>query len=436
MNHERGLRWTIIAVLIFTISIPCATCLQMTKNQDAYELDEPVEIMFIGADESVLSEVRGPNGTPILFKAVDVVNGTGLLRFNLDHPPGTYTVSATSGNESANLTISLIAPDLALYSLGVQGSAEVNETITVFVHVQNNGTVSGKARISIYEDKIDDDYLITFSNVSLGIGKQFKVTGAWVPSRSGKIALIANLTMLEGTEWNTSNNMVSAEIRVKDPKDWKDKKGMDPLPVVLALITLGAIGGIFSTEYTRSGLIFLVIPAYMRLKRDHLQKQPIRKRLLKYIGRNSGARYSDIMHDLELSNGTMSYHLSILEREEFIKSIRDGTHRRYYIRGTPIEKSTRSSLTASQTEILNIIRSNPGRSQKELAKLTNRTVQTINRYIGILMKQDKIAIVNEESRTKKYVAAVPKNFHKCQQCGCQFSAERPKFCPNCGDRML
>ena len=66
-----------------------------------------------------------------------------------------------------------------------------------------------------------------------------------------------------------------------------------------------------------------------RIKDKEVLDNRIRGRIFRYITGNPGAHYNRIRTALGLNNGTLSYHLDVLEKKEYIMSVQDG-YRRYY----------------------------------------------------------------------------------------------------------
>ncbi|MDQ6864342.1 MAG: winged helix-turn-helix transcriptional regulator [Thermoproteota archaeon] len=74
--------------------------------------------------------------------------------------------------------------------------------------------------------------------------------------------------------------------------------------------------------------------------------------ILKQIGETPGIRYRELLRSTGLSNGTLEYHLRILERTHKVKvDISDGKRGRYY----PID------ILANESNIIGFIRNNVSR---------------------------------------------------------------------------
>ena len=74
--------------------------------------------------------------------------------------------------------------------------------------------------------------------------------------------------------------------------------------------------------------------------------------ILKQIGETPGIRYRELVRSTGLSNGTLEYHLRILERTHKVKvDISDGKRGRYY----PID------ILANESNVIGFIRNNVSR---------------------------------------------------------------------------
>ena len=127
----------------------------------------------------------------------------------------------------------------------------------------------------------------------------------------------------------------------------------------------------------------LLVPLYSRIKRENTLDNYIRGQIHGYILAKPGCHYNQIKQTLHLNNGTLAYHLRKLEREEFIKSARDGMYKRFYPVGLKIPKRE-IKLSAMQERILEIIRHHPGVSQKEVATEVGISAPAVIYHIGVL----------------------------------------------------
>ncbi|UCG68590.1 MAG: PKD domain-containing protein, partial [Thermoplasmata archaeon] len=172
---------------------------------------------------------------------------------------------------------------------------------------------------------------------------------------------------------------VNPEIQPsEDPK--KDNK--PDFPVVTITVSIGSI--ILST-------LSLSMPLYMKINRKDLLKNRKRKSIYKYISTNPGDNFNGIKQALNLPNGVLTYHLKILERENFITSKRDGGYKRFYLSGKSKINNIKK-LNGVQKIIFNTVKDYPGLSQTEIARKTGTTVQVVNYHIKRLQEDGLIKL--------------------------------------------
>ena len=104
----------------------------------------------------------------------------------------------------------------------------------------------------------------------------------------------------------------------------------------------------------------------MKLKREDILSNQNRERVYNYVQSNPGDHFRSILQNLSMKNGTLAHHLYTLEKEEYIKSERDGPFKRFYPRGRAFT-SVVLEVNGAQGKILNIVSKNPGITQKEIA---------------------------------------------------------------------
>ncbi len=139
-------------------------------------------------------------------------------------------------------------------------------------------------------------------------------------------------------------------------------------------LILGAAAAV-ATASTEAGrykfLALAFVPLYTKLHHDKILDHFSRGRIYEFIKLNPGCTLTDIKEELNLSNGKVTYHLVTLEREELVKSRRDGRFRVFYLTGIKIEQPSTVSeliedLAGIDKTIYELIMANPGTTQKEI----------------------------------------------------------------------
>jgi hypothetical protein len=141
----------------------------------------------------------------------------------------------------------------------------------------------------------------------------------------------------------------------------------------ILIATLLFFGG---TEIGKYKLLGFLIPLYSKLTKKMVLDHETRGMIRGYIIANPGDHFTSIKKQIGLKNGTLAYHLKILERENIIKSQRDGIFKRFY----PINVKISSNMVhmSKQEIILNTVIENPGVSRKELANIVGLSRQVVN----------------------------------------------------------
>jgi len=143
---------------------------------------------------------------------------------------------------------------------------------------------------------------------------------------------------------------------------------------------------------------------YTRIQKEDVLDQFVRGQIYGYIRTNPGVHYNQIRRGMDVKNGTLSYHLSVLEKTELIKSRREGLrYRAFYPTGMKFPKEQRFRLTEFQISIIDVIKENEGITQKEIAVKLGKKPQTINYNIKVLGQADIIEVIKKGRKTVCYI---------------------------------
>jgi predicted transcriptional regulator len=155
-------------------------------------------------------------------------------------------------------------------------------------------------------------------------------------------------------------------------------------------ITVGALIIIFMTEVGRVALLGLIlVPLYTKIKREKVMDHFVRGRIYEFVCQNPGVNYSAIKEQFKLTNGTVTYHLSMLERQEFIRAKQDGIYKRYFSNNGGPAASEVEPMSL-QLNIAKAIRERPGMTQKELAKHLGSSKQLVSYHIRRMKKDGQL----------------------------------------------
>jgi len=171
----------------------------------------------------------------------------------------------------------------------------------------------------------------------------------------------------------------------------------------LSAFLAGLGAGFLLSENWKYVLVNLFAPLYTKIKREQVLDHFVRGQIYGYVLANPGEHYNAIKQALGLTNGSLAHHLKTLEREQFIKSRRFGLYRRFYPMQMRIPEEGYLTLNHIQRTIADLIRSNPGMTQKEIAARLNLTPPTVNYHIAILQDNHVIQVVREGRATHCFV---------------------------------
>jgi predicted transcriptional regulator len=166
------------------------------------------------------------------------------------------------------------------------------------------------------------------------------------------------------------------------------------------LFVLGAV--LASTEVGRWGLLTLFLPLYTKLRKDRILDQRTRGLIQGYIMANPGCNYTLLRDNLDLADGTLTYHLQVLEREEFVYSIREGLFRCFYPTGLPPPRRGKLHLSDTQADIIRICKRIPGITVGEIATAMNRRPNVISYHLKLLRDGGLVTLEEDGRHVRVY----------------------------------
>lgn len=207
-----------------------------------------------------------------------------------------------------------------------------------------------------------------------------------------------------------AGNSAATPVRIEPLEDGTGIGGGKPmassamLTVAVAGGALAAIGAAASTEVGRYSFLVAFIPLYARVRKDEVLDNSVRYLIHGHIIDNPGLHYKALVRELDLSNGLATYHLDVLEREGFIRSVRDGTLRRFYAADVRIPRERR--LTPEQVEaiIRDMVYKHPGISQKQLIEELGLARRVVGYHLHELVRSG-VLVATQRGRNTVYTLA-------------------------------
>jgi hypothetical protein len=164
--------------------------------------------------------------------------------------------------------------------------------------------------------------------------------------------------------------------------------------LIIAALALGTEPG----KYAFFQLFF--VPLYSRIKKDAVLDNFTRGMIYGFIMSNPGVHYNFIKQRLGLNNGSIVYHLTVLERQELIKSEKVGLYKRFYPIGQTLSETGIMELNDTQQAMLELVRKSPGLTQRELADRLGISSRVVNYHVGLLQRARLVTLEKDGKVTR------------------------------------
>jgi predicted transcriptional regulator/uncharacterized membrane protein len=296
-------------------------------------------------------------------------------------------------------------PDLTVVDLTTTPhKPRAREPLTVRARVVNLGAADAEdVHVVLKEEgRVLDSDLISL----VPRGSHSEVVFYFVPSE-GKRTLIVQVDPANRIrERDEANNLLVRRIQVGSAPEEPLVSPTVAVASVAVIITTSIIGLLGGTEFGRYAFFGFLIVLYTKLKKDRVLDHYLRGKIHGYIIANPGEHYNAIKEQLEVTNGALSYHLRVLEREGYVRSRMDGMYKRFYPADMKLPRTSRD-ISSFQEVILTIVKNNQGVSQKEIAKRIGVSSQVINYHIKILEDSGLIKVDRTRRKSRVYATDAP-----------------------------
>ncbi len=230
-----------------------------------------------------------------------------------------------------------------------------------------------------------------------------------VPTADGKVTVVGSvegfhpdtivLKVLPGQVVDAPLRLDLVELSPPEPAMTKEEKAAVGVSAGAVLATLGAL---LLTEVGRVALMgFFLLPLYTKIKREKMMDHFVRGRIYEHICNNPGVNFSAIKARFNLTNGTVTYHLSMLERQEFIRSKHDGIYKRYFKAGTAPGAIEQEPMSL-QGAIHKLVSERPGLTQKDIARALGTSKQLVSYYVRNMRKEHLVETHREGRHVRVY----------------------------------
>jgi len=257
-------------------------------------------------------------------------------------------------------------------------------------------------------DSIIANYTIDWGNGDISTGQNVPIsTLSYAYKKEGKYPVTIRLTDSDGITYAYLTNQSFKLTTGQFVTLWVGEN-KETVAISSAAGTGGvAVLGFALTEtgkYKLLSLLFLLIPLYTRIQKEDVLDQFVRGEIYGYIKTNPGVHYNQIIRELDVKNGTLSYHLHMLEKTGMVKSRKEGLrYRVFYPTGVKFPKEERYRLTELQMSVIKTIKENEGISQKEIAQSLNLKHQTVSYNVKVLQQAGFILLRKKGRTTSCYI---------------------------------
>lgn len=327
-------------------------------------------------------------------------------------------------------------PDFAIYdnAIFIEQEVIVGKNIQINITVYNIGDENGSAIIDFYVGEISDKNFSFTKNITLLKGSNKIITFNWIPDRDGKQILFFLIRNSEPEEININNNFANKIVEVKP----KNNKQFFTKFKILGIASI--FGGVFIlytclTETRKYRFLIFLLPLYSRIKGLDVFKHKDRDRIYEYIVTSPGEHLHSLSERLNMNINTLTYHLRVLEREDYIVSYKDGVKRRFFPKKMKLPRSEVSryypnivrtynvgnvQLSEIQLQIFKIINEFQdknldengmrGISQKDIANILSKRMKTkiskqvVNYHVKLLLEAGIIKINKDGNKVKCFVS--------------------------------
>ncbi len=147
----------------------------------------------------------------------------------------------------------------------------------------------------------------------------------------------------------------------------------------------------------------LVASLASRIPSRPLLEQRVRGEIYREICREPGIHYRRLLRRIGVSNGTLAFHLAILERSGLVESRRAGGRKLIYPRGVK-PQATDALLTPARVGMLRLLRGRPGITLRDLADSLTLEATAANYHLAVLRSAGLVNGVRSGRRLAFYLA--------------------------------
>ncbi len=199
-------------------------------------------------------------------------------------------------------------------------------------------------------------------------------------------------TVYDGTD--DGHDIIEVYVDNSEPGSTALKRdGEDEL--LLALVVAGAVAACSIAALTEVGkfalLSLIFLPLYTKITKKEVLNHFVRGEIFGYIKVHPGDNYTTIKRNLGLKNGTLTYHLGVLEREGLVKSWSHNGYKYFYPKGVKVPGNGVKNPSIYDA-ILKSIKDSPGISVRDIAAVNGISRQLANYHVRKLAAEGAVEL--------------------------------------------
>ncbi len=392
------LYFLIVSSLLTRVSSPVAADQQNIKDQE-FGIDS-AQIEF---DEGIIkkeNKIIVPSNTSLVIKnrqsqfSITLPRGSDVIDYNQDEFEVVH-----EDFQIETINVSQKSKIFIPFNYGVKIGGTKNFTFKIYI---NDNATDFKLDSFITHYRIDWG-----DNTNASGSLDFPPVITHIYNKPGRYNISIHLIDKNNVQYSLDNRY-SFNLSTAQFVTFWTAENKEPLTIG----TGGLIGsfiffGIAMTEtgrYKILALLAMLTPLIVHSNKEDVLDQFVRGQIYGYVKTNPGTHYNQIMKELDIKNGTLSYHLHVLEKAGIIKSrIEQFRYRAFYPSGMKFPEEERYRLTNLQIRILETIQKKKGISQKEIAKTLDETHQTISYNIKILDQSGLLSVYKKGRKSQIYL---------------------------------
>lgn len=162
-----------------------------------------------------------------------------------------------------------------------------------------------------------------------------------------------------------------------------------PILAVFALVgaaAASAAGFVWNERFRWRWLVFFA-PFYTRLARSEVLEHGMREAIYGYVEENPGVHLRGIQRGLKVKYGTLVHHMHMLQKQQYLRTVREGMYLKYYVLGTSPPPAPADPLPQ---QTAGYIAEHPGTTNQTIAAALGKRPSLIHYHVERLVASGSV----------------------------------------------